>query len=190
MFTLPELPFSPDAFKGIFTAETFEYHHGKHHATYVNNLNNLIKETKFESMDLNNIIKNSDGGLFNNAAQHFNHSFFWNCMSPNGGGAPSGELLALIEKSFGSFEQFKEKFSASATTLFGSGWAWLVKNQDNNLEIVQYSNAGTPVNSDKSPIMTLDVWEHAYYIDYRNARPKFIEKFWDVVNWEFIAKNL
>ncbi len=188
MFKLPELPFAPDSFGDIFSAETFEYHHGKHHQTYVNNLNNLIKGTEFESMDLESIIKKSQGGLFNNAAQHFNHSFFWSCMSPNGGGTPTGAILAEIENSFGTFDTFKEKFSAAATTLFGSGWAWLVKNAEGKLEIVQHSNAGTPITADQKPILTLDVWEHAYYIDYRNARPKFIEKFWDVVNWDNAAK--
>ncbi|ROL58150.1 superoxide dismutase [Bacteroidetes/Chlorobi group bacterium ChocPot_Mid] len=189
-FTLPELPFAKDSLKGIISEEAFDYHHGKHHAAYVNNLNNLIKGTDFEAMKLEEIIKKSEGGLFNNAAQHFNHDFFWKCLSPNGGGAPSGKIGEEIIAAFGSFEQFKEQFSKAATTLFGSGWAWLAKNQDNKLEILQLSNAGTPMTLDKKPILTLDVWEHAYYIDYRNARPTFIEKFWDIVNWDFAIKNL
>lgn len=190
MFQLPELPFNPNDFKGIFSEETFEYHHGKHHQTYVTNLNNLIKGTEFENMELEDIIKKSQGGVFNNAAQHFNHSFFWNCINPHGGGAPKGKIGEEIDKSFGSFDKFKEAFSASATTLFGSGWAWLVKNNDGKLEIVQKSNAGTPLTDAQKPILTIDVWEHAYYIDYRNARPKFIEKFWEAVNWEYADKML
>jgi len=189
-FTLPELPFAKDAMKSIISEEAFDYHHGKHHAAYVNNLNNLIKGTAFEEMKLEEIIKKADGGLFNNSAQHFNHDFFWKCMSPNGGGAPSGKIADEIAASFGSFDAFKEQFSKAATTLFGSGWAWLAKNADNKLEILQLSNAGTPLTLDKKPILTLDVWEHAYYIDYRNARPTFIEKFWDIVNWDFANKNL
>ncbi len=188
MFQLPELPFNTSDFKGIYSEETFEYHHGKHHQTYVTNLNNLIKGTEFESQELEAIITKAQGGIFNNAAQHFNHSFFWNCLSPNGGGAPTGKIADAINSNFGSFEKFKETFSNSATTLFGSGWAWLVQNADGKLEIVQKSNAGTPLTDSQSPILTLDVWEHAYYIDYRNARPKFIEKFWDAVNWEHANK--
>jgi Fe-Mn family superoxide dismutase len=141
-------------------------------------------------MSLEDIIKKSEGGIFNNAAQTFNHTFFWHSLSPNGGGAPTGDVLDAINRDFGSFDAFKEKFSASAATLFGSGWAWLVKNADGTLEIKQYSNAGTPVKEGITPVLTIDVWEHAYYIDYRNARPKFIEKFWDIVNWENVAKHL
>lgn len=189
-FTLPELPFAKDAMKSIISEEAFNFHHGKHHAAYVNNLNNLIKGTAFEEMKLDEIIKKAEGGLFNNAAQHFNHDFFWKCLSPNGGGAASGKIVDEINASFGSFDAFKEQFSKAATTLFGSGWAWLAKNTDNKLEILQLSNAGTPITLDKKPILTLDVWEHAYYIDYRNARPTFIEKFWDIVNWDFANKNL
>jgi Fe-Mn family superoxide dismutase len=183
-FKLPDLPFAKDAMKSIISEEAFDYHHGKHHNAYVTNLNNLIKGTEFEEMNLDNIIKKSQAGVFNNAAQHFNHSFFWNCLSPNGGGAPTGNIATEIDKSFGSFETFKDQFSKAATTLFGSGWAWLAKNADGKLEILQLSNAGTPLTLDKKPILTLDVWEHAYYIDYKNARPTFIEKFWDIVNWE------
>jgi len=183
-FKLPELPFDKAALSPIISEETLDYHWGKHHAAYVNNLNKLIDGTEFADMDLESIIKKSQGGLFNNAAQTWNHTFFWNTLSPNGGGKPSGNLLAAIEKDFGSFEEFKSKFSTAAATLFGSGWAWLVKNDDGSLEIMQESNAGTPLTKGKKAILTIDVWEHAYYIDYRNARPKFIEKFWDIVNWE------
>ena len=189
-FELPELPFDKSSLAPIISEETLDYHWGKHHAAYVNNLNNLVPGTEFEGMSLEDIIKKSQGGVFNNAAQIWNHTFFWNCLSPNGGGAPTGDLLASIEKDFGSFDEFKAKFSNAAATLFGAGWAWLAKNTDGSLEIVQSSNAGTPLTTDKTPILTLDVWEHAYYIDYRNARPKFIEKFWDIVNWDNAAKLL
>lgn len=189
-FELPALPYAKDAFKGVLSEETFDYHYGKHHQAYVTNLNNLVPNTKYENMDLESIIKSSEGGIFNNSAQVWNHTFFWNCLSPNGGGDPKGELLKAIEKDFGSVKGFKEKFSAAAAGLFGSGWTWLAKGQDGKLEILPLSNAGTPLTSDKKPILTIDVWEHAYYIDYRNARPKFIEKFWDIVNWDFAAKNL
>ncbi|MFC2130208.1 superoxide dismutase [Bacteroidota bacterium] len=189
-FKLPELPFAKDALKSVISEESFDYHHGKHHAAYVNNLNNLIKGTDNEELNLENIIMKAEGGLFNNAAQHFNHSFFWNCLSPKGGGAPNGKILDEINNSFGSFDVFKEQFSKAAATLFGSGWTWLARNADNKLEIMQLSNAGTPITLDKKPILTIDVWEHAYYIDYRNARPQFIEKFWDIVNWDFANSQL
>jgi superoxide dismutase, Fe-Mn family len=189
-FELPELPFAKDSLKGIISEETFDYHHGKHHAAYVNNLNKLIEGTKYESMDLEGIIKDSEGGVFNNAAQTWNHTFFWNCLSPNGGGQPTGKVLDGINAAFGSFDSFKEKFSNSAATLFGAGWAWLAKGDDGKLEILQLSNAGTPLTMNKKPILTIDVWEHAYYIDYRNARPQFIEKFWDIVNWDHALKQL
>ncbi len=189
-FQLPNLPFAKDALVPIISEETFDYHHGKHHAAYVNNLNKLIDGTEFADMSLEDIIKKSQGGMFNNAAQTFNHTFFWNSLSPNGGGVPKGDVLEAINRDFGSFDVFKEKFSAAAATLFGSGWAWLVKNDDGKLEIKQYSNAGTPVKEGITPVLTIDVWEHAYYIDYRNARPKFIEKFWDIINWDNVAKQL
>ncbi len=189
-FTLPELPFPKDSMKSVISEETFDYHYGKHHAAYVNNLNNLIQGTQFENLSLEEIIKSSQGGIFNNSAQVWNHTFFWNSMSPNGGGAPVGTVAEEINKYFGSFEEFKAKFSQSAATLFGAGWTWLVKNPDSSLEIIQTSNAGTPLTTDKKPLLTLDVWEHAYYIDYRNLRPKFIEKFWDIVNWDNVMKNL
>ncbi|MEJ5286235.1 MAG: Superoxide dismutase [Fe] [Candidatus Kapaibacterium sp.] len=189
-FQLPELPFPKDALKPFMSEETIEYHYGKHHQAYVNNLNNLIAGTEFESMPLEEIILKSSGGVFNNAAQTWNHTFFWNCLSPNGGGKPTGKLLEEIERIFGSFEEFKKQFSNAAVTLFGSGWAWLVKNPNGNLEIVQTSNAGNPMTDGKTPLMTIDVWEHAYYIDYRNARPKFVDAFWEIVNWDFVQKNL
>lgn len=189
-FELPELPFPKDSLKGIISEETFDYHHGKHHAAYVNKLNNLIEGTKYDSMELESIIKDSEGGVFNNAAQTWNHTFFWNCMSPDGGGKPTGKLLDEINSAFGSFDDFKEKFSNAAATLFGSGWAWLAKGPDGKLEILQLSNAGTPLTMNKKPILTIDVWEHAYYIDYRNARPQFIEKFWDIVNWDHALKQM
>lgn len=188
-FVLPELPFAKDAFKGFISEETFDYHHGKHHAAYVNNLNKLIAGTKFEDMKLEEIIRNSEAGVFNNSAQVWNHTFFWDSISPNGGGAPTGKVMELIQANFGSFEKFKEDFSNAAATQFGSGWAWLVKNAEGKLEIMQTANAGTPLTTDKKPLLTIDVWEHAYYIDHRNLRPKFIEMYWDFVNWNNIEKN-
>jgi len=189
-FQLPELPFSKDALKPHISEETIEYHYGKHHKAYVDNLNKLIAGTEFENMTLEEIILKSKGPIFNNAAQAWNHTFFWNCLSPNGGGKPSGQLLQEIEKYFGSFEEFKSQFSNAAITLFGSGWAWLAKKPDSSLEIIQASNAGNPLTEGKKPLLTIDVWEHAYYIDYRNARPKFVEAFWEIVNWDFVEKNL
>jgi len=187
---LPELPYAKDALEPHISAETLEYHHGKHHNTYVTNLNNLIPGTEFEDMALEDIIMKSSGGVFNNAAQVWNHTFYWNCLSPNGGGAPSGELGAAIDATFGSFDAFKEAFSKSAATNFGSGWTWLVKDGSGKLEIVNTSNAANPMTDGKTPILTCDVWEHAYYIDYRNARPKYVEAFWNLVNWDFAASNL
>ena len=185
-FTLPELPFSHDALAPAMSAETIEYHWGKHHRSYVTNLNNLVKGTEWEGRALEDIIRGSAGGLFNNAAQRFNHSFFWKCLTPNGGGRPEGALLAAIEKTWGSFDAFVAAFSKQAAGNFGSGWTWLVKDADGSLAIVNTSNAGTPVAEGKTPVLTLDDWEHAYYIDYRNARPKFIEAFFaKLVNWKF-----
>ncbi len=188
---LPDLPFAKEALEPHISAETLDYHHGKHHQTYVTNLNKLIPGTEFESMALEDIIKNAPaGGIFNNSAQVWNHTFYWNCLSPNGGGEPTGALADAINAAFGSFADFKEKFSTSAATNFGSGWTWLVKNPDGSVEIMNTGNAGTPLTVEgKTPLMTCDVWEHAYYIDYRNARPKYIESFWNLVNWEFIGSN-
>jgi len=189
-FTLPELPFPKDALKPHISEETLDYHHGKHHAAYVNNLNNLIPGTEFENMALEDIIMKSQGGIFNNAAQIWNHTFFWDSLSPNGGGVPKGVVFNQLTKYFVSFNGFKEKFSTAAATLFGSGWAWLAKNSDGSLEIIQSPNAGNPLTLGKKPLLTIDVWEHAYYIDYRNARPKFIDHFWELINWENVAKQL
>ena len=186
---LPTLPYAHNALEPNISVETLEYHYGKHHQTYVTNLNNLIKGTEFADASLEDIIMKAEGGLFNNAAQVWNHTFYWNCLSPNGGGEPSGALADAINSTFGSFAEFKEKFSTSAVTNFGSGWTWLVKNSDGSVEIVNTSNAGTPLTTGQIPILTCDVWEHAYYIDYRNARPKYVEAFWNLVNWDFAAKN-
>ncbi|WP_455203816.1 superoxide dismutase [Fe] [Kaarinaea lacus] len=187
---LPALPYAKDALQPHISAETIDFHYGKHHQTYVTNLNNLIKGTEFENASLEDIIKKSSGGLFNNAAQVWNHTFYWNCLSPNGGGEPSGALADAINSAFGSFADFKEKFTTSAVTNFGSGWTWLVKNSDGALEIVNTSNAATPMTDGKTALLTCDVWEHAYYIDYRNARPKYMEAFWSLVNWDFAAGNM
>lgn len=188
---LPELPFAKDALAPAISAETLEYHWGKHHKAYVDNINKLIPGTEFEKLSLEDIIKKAPaGGIFNNAAQVWNHTFYWNCLTPKGGGNPSGELAAAIDKNFGSFALFKEKFTAAATTLFGSGWTWLVMNADGTLAIEQTANAGNPLKDGKKPILTCDVWEHAYYVDYRNARAKYVDAFWTIVNWQFVAENL
>ena len=187
---LPELQFPMDALQPHISKETLEFHYGKHHNAYVTNLNNLIPGTEFEDIPLEDIIKKAPaGGIFNNAAQVWNHSFYWNCLSPNGGGKPGGKLLEDINKAFGSFDEFKEKFTKSAVTNFGSGWTWLVKSE-NGLEIINTSNAGTALTSGKTVLLTCDVWEHAYYVDYRNARPKYVEAFWNLVNWDFVEGNL
>ena len=186
---LPKLPYAMDALAPHISKETLEFHYGKHHQTYVTNLNKLITGTEFEKASLEDIIMKASGGIFNNAAQVWNHTFYWNCLSPKGGGEPSGALADAINKAFGSFADFKEKFSASAAGNFGSGWTWLVKNASGGVEIVNTSNAGNPMTNKQKPLMTCDVWEHAYYIDYRNARPKYVEAFWNLVNWDFIAKN-
>ncbi|ANE57176.1 MULTISPECIES: superoxide dismutase [Fe] [Methylomonas] len=188
-FELPALPYAKDALAPHISAETIEYHYGKHHQTYVTNLNNLVPGTEFEGLSLEEIVKKSSGGVFNNAAQVWNHTFYWNCLSPNGGGEPTGGLANAIERSFGSFEKFKEEFTKCAVTTFGSGWAWLVKNDKGGLELVSTSNAGCPLTDGKTPILTCDVWEHAYYIDFRNLRPKYLEAFWALVNWEFASAN-
>ncbi len=186
---LPPLPYAMNALAPHISQETLEYHYGKHHKTYVDNLNKLIPGTEFESLSLEDIVKKASGGIFNNAAQVWNHTFYWNCLSPTGGGEPGGALAAAIEQKFGSFASFKEQFTQCAVTTFGSGWAWLVKNPDGSLELVSTSNAGTPITQGKTALLTCDVWEHAYYIDYRNARPKYVESFWNLVNWEFVAKQ-
>ena len=188
--TLPALPYAKDALQPHISAETLEYHHGKHHQTYVTNLNNMIKGTEYENMSLEEIIQKSSGGVFNNSAQVWNHTFFWNCMSPNGGGAPTGKLADAINAKWGSFDKFKEEFNKSALGNFGSGWTWLVQKTDGSVDIVNTSNAGTPLTTSDKPLLTADVWEHAYYIDYRNARAKFLDAFWNVVNWNFVNQNM
>lgn len=186
---LPSLPFRNDAVAPHISTETLEYHYGKHHKAYVDNLNKLIPGTEFENMPLEDIIKKASGGIFNNAAQVWNHTFYWNCLSAPGGKGPQGKLAQALEKSFGSLESFKEQFTNSGMGLFGSGWVWLVKNADGSLTIENKSNAGTPVQEGKTALLTCDVWEHAYYIDYRNARKSYIEAFWNLVNWDFVAGN-
>ncbi|MFA7580659.1 superoxide dismutase [Fe] [Castellaniella sp.] len=187
---LPALPYAMDALAPHISQETLEYHYGKHHQAYVNNLNKAIEGTDMASLSLEDIIRKSSGGVFNNAAQVWNHTFYWNSLSPKGGGEPSGALRQAIETKWGSVDAFKTAFSQSAAGNFGSGWTWLVKKPDGSLDIVNTSNAGTTVNTDDTALLTCDVWEHAYYIDYRNARPTYLENFWKLVNWEFAAQNL
>ena len=187
---LPALPYAKEALQPHISAETLEYHHGKHHQTYVTNLNNMIKGTEYENMSLEEIIQKSTGGVFNNSAQVWNHTFFWNCMTPNGGGAPTGKAADAINAKWGSFDKFKEEFNKSALGNFGSGWTWLVQKTDGSVDIVNTSNAGTPLTTSDKPLLTTDVWEHAYYIDYRNARAKFLDAFWNVVNWDFVNQNM
>ncbi|KRV92585.1 superoxide dismutase [Fe] [Aeromonas veronii] len=190
-FELPALPYAINALEPHISQETLEYHHGKHHNTYVVNLNNLVPGTEFEGKSLEEIIKTSNGGIFNNAAQIWNHTFYWHCLSPNGGGEPTGALADAINKAFGSFAEFKDAFTKSAIGNFGSSWTWLVKKADGSLAIVNTSNAGCPLTeASTTPLLTVDLWEHAYYIDFRNLRPKYMETFWALVNWEFVAKNL
>ncbi len=188
---LPALPYAKDALAPHMSAETFDYHYSKHHQAYVTNLNNLIKGTEYENLDLEAIVKKAPaGGIYNNAAQVWNHSFFWNCMQPNGGGAPGGALAAAINAKWGSFDAFKTAFQTSAVGNFGSGWTWLVKKADGSLDIVNMGAAGTPLTTGDKPLLCVDVWEHAYYIDYRNLRPKFVETFLNhLVNWNFVASN-
>lgn len=188
--TLPPLPYSNDALAPHISTETIEFHYGKHHRSYVDKLNGLIPGTEFEKMSLEDIVKKSSGAVFNNAAQIWNHTFYWNCMGPKAGGEPSGPLADQLKNHFGSFAQFKEQFSSAATGQFGSGWAWLVKKPDGKLAVYSTSNAETPLNRDDQPLLTCDVWEHAYYIDYRNARPKYVETFWQLVNWKFVSSQL
>jgi superoxide dismutase, Fe-Mn family len=187
---LPPLPYARDALAPTISAETIDFHYGKHHQTYVTNTNNLIKGTELENATLEEIVKKAQGGLFNNAAQVWNHNFYWNSLSPRGGGEPTGKLADAIKKWFGSFAQFKEEFGKTAIGTFGSGWAWLVQRADGSLGIVSTSNAATPLTGSDRALLTCDVWEHAYYIDYRNARPKYLESFWNIANWEFASTNL
>jgi Fe-Mn family superoxide dismutase len=187
--TLPALPYPKTALAPHISEETLEYHYGKHHQTYVTNLNNLVPGTEFEGLSLEEIIMKSSGGIFNNAAQVWNHTFYWHCLAPDAGGEPTGALADAITATFGSFEKFKEDFTKCAVTTFGSGWAWLVKNADGSLALVSTSNAACPLTTGQTPLLTCDVWEHAYYIDYRNARPAYLEAFWALVNWEFATAN-
>jgi len=187
---LPDLPYPQDSLVPHISAETLEYHHGKHHAAYVANLNKMIGDTEFADMDLEEIVLKSSGGIFNNAAQIWNHTFYWNCLSPEGGGEPSGDLAETIKKTFGGFDKFRDAFTRNAVGTFGSGWGWLVQNPDGELDLLSTGNAQTPMTSGKRALLTCDVWEHAYYVDYRNARPKYVEAFWNLVNWEFVASQL
>ncbi|MEZ8128904.1 superoxide dismutase [Fe] [Enterovibrio norvegicus] len=190
-FQLPALPYEKNALEPHISQETLEYHYGKHHNTYVVKLNGLVEGTELENKSLEEIIKTSTGGVFNNAAQIWNHTFYWHCLSPNGGGEPTGDVADAIAKAFGSFEEFKAKFTDSAINNFGSSWTWLVKKADGSLDIVNTSNAGTPLTEEGvTPLLTVDLWEHAYYIDFRNLRPDYMNAFWALVNWEFVAQNL
>lgn len=186
---LPPLPYPLDALEPHISRETLEYHHGKHHKTYVDNLNQLLPGSGLENLSLEEIIQQSSGGIFNNAAQVWNHTFYWHCLSPKGMREPSETLAVALTKQFGSFASFQEQFTKTALTTFGSGWAWLVKNKNGALEIISTSNANTPLTDQKKPLLTCDVWEHAYYIDYRNARAKYVETFWKLVDWGFVSKN-
>jgi len=194
-YSLPPLPYAFDALEPSIDAQTMQIHHGKHHQAYVNNLNTIVPGTKYEKMSLEEIVKATNGQasekkVFNNAAQVWNHSFFWHCLAPKAGGEPTGAAKAAIDKAFGNFADFKKKFGDAAAAQFGSGWVWLVKNGDGSVAIETTSNAETPFAAGKTCVLTLDVWEHAYYIDYRNARPKFIEAFWNLVNWDHVNKQL
>jgi len=189
-FELPALPYAKDALEPHISAETLEFHHGKHHATYVAKLNGLVEGTDLAEKSLEEIIKTSEGGVFNNAAQIWNHTFYWNCLAPNAGGEPTGELAAAIDAKFGSFAEFQAQLNDKAVNNFGSSWTWLVKKADGSLEVVNTSNAATPLTEEgTTPLLTVDLWEHAYYIDYRNVRPNYLNGFWALVNWEFVAKN-
>lgn len=190
-FELPELPYEKTALEPHISAETLEYHHGKHHKTYVDKLNGMVEGTDMATKSLEDVVKAATGGIFNNAAQVWNHTFYWNCLSPNGGGAPDGKLAEKIIEAFGSVDKFKDEFTNSAIGNFGSGWTWLVQKQDGSVAIVNTDDADTPLTDDSvTPLLTVDVWEHAYYVDYRNARPKYMDAFWALVNWDFVAGNL
>jgi Fe-Mn family superoxide dismutase len=186
---LPPLPFARDALEPVISAETIDFHYGKHHQAYVTNLNNLVTGTEFEDASLEDIVLKAEGGIFNNAAQVWNHTFYWNGLSTDGGGQPTGNLGAAIQRSFGSFERFKDAFIKSAVGNFGSGWTWLVRKHDGSVAVVNTSNAANPMRDGLTPLLTIDVWEHAYYIDYRNARPKYLDEIWKLVNWDFVAVN-
>ena len=187
---LPALPYDRAALEPHISGETIDYHYGKHHKAYVDNLNKMIEGTQFADMQLEDIIRKAQGAMFNNAAQVWNHTFYWNCLRANGGGEPTGKVAEAIAKAFGDFAKFKEQFSDTAVKTFGSGWAWLVQRPDGGLAIVSTPNAATPLTGEDTALLTCDVWEHAYYIDYRNARPKYVEAFWNLVNWDFVASNM
>jgi len=186
---LPKLPYAYDALEPVISKNTLEFHHDKHHASYVNKINNLVKGTEFENMDLLDIIMKSSGGIFNNAAQVWNHTFYFEQFGKDKAKEPQGVLADAINASFGSFEEFKEKFSEAAKTLFGSGWTWLVKKTNGSLEIVQTTNAQTPLTDGNIPVLTCDVWEHAYYLDYQNKRPDYVSNFWDIIDWEVVSRR-
>lgn len=186
-FKLPDLPYERDALAPHISEETLDYHYGKHHKTYVDTLNKLTEGSEWESKPLEDLVKGSSGKLFNQAAQHWNHDFYWKCMSPNGGGKPSGDLASAIDQAFGDFDKFAEQFKQASIATFGSGWGWLVKKADGSLDIVSTQNAGNPMTDGHTPLLTCDVWEHAYYIDYRNARPKYVDAFFELINWDFVA---
>ena len=188
-FELPTLPYAKNALEPHISQETIEYHYGKHHQTYVTNLNKLVEGTPQANATLEAIVQSASGAIFNNAAQVWNHTFYWHCLKPHGGGEPSGAMAKAITQTFGSFSAFKEKFSAAALSNFGSGWTWLVKNKEGAVEIVNTSNADNPMVHAKKALLTIDIWEHAYYVDYRNARAKYIEAFWQLVNWDFVSEN-
>lgn len=188
-FELPALPYAKDALAPTISAETLDFHHGKHHNAYVTKLNEMIEGTEFADMSLEDIISKSSGGMFNQAAQIWNHTFYFTGLSPNGGGAPGGELGAAIDKAFGSFDEFKSQFNAKGAGNFGSGWTWLVKNAGGDLEIVNTDDADTPLTAGHTPVLTVDVWEHAYYIDYRNARPKYLDAIWNIIDWDKAAER-
>ena len=187
---LPALPYDRTALEPHISGETIDFHYGKHHKTYVDNLNKMIEGTEFADMPLEEIIRKSQGGMFNNAAQIWNHTFYWNCLKPNGGGEPTGKLADAINAAFGDFAKFKEQFTDTSIKTFGSGWGWLVQRKDGSLALASTSNAATPLTGEDTPLLTCDVWEHAYYIDDRNARPKYVEAFWNLVNWDFVAGNM
>jgi superoxide dismutase, Fe-Mn family len=189
-YELPKLNYELDKLSPVISKQTLEFHYGKHHLAYVNNLNNLVTGTKFENASLEAIIREADGTIFNNGAQIWNHTFYFNSFSPNGGGEPSGNLIEAIKTNFGSFAEFKEKFSKASVTLFGSGWTWLIKKSDGKLDIVQEPNAGNPMRSGNTPLLTCDVWEHAYYLDYQNRRPDYVAAFWNIIDWNFVAQRL
>lgn len=187
---LPPLPYSKTALMPFISEETLTYHHDGHHRAYVEKLNELIQDTKFQTMPLEEIVRHSNGNIFNNAAQHWNHSFFWKCLTPNSLGVPGGKVAEVIQRKWGDFEKFKTAFSEKAVANFGSGWTWLVLDKKGKLDILNTSNADNPLCLNKMPLLAIDVWEHAYYIDYRNSRPNFINAFWSLVNWEFVNSNL